>query len=78
MLRVELLDDKGKPVKIQATRVVIYDVTTGNPLSLVVEFHAGAYYTSHVDDEDFNFLLESLGINKTVLVDEINISPRIE
>ena len=78
MLRVELLDDKGRPVKMKATRVVIYDVATGNPLSLVVEFHEGAYYTSHVDDEDFNSLLESLGVNKTVLVDEITLSPRIE
>lgn len=78
MLRAEIFDEDGKPLKIRATRVVIYDETTGNPLSLVVEFHPGAYYTSQVGDKDFNSLLESLGVNKTVLVDEIDLSPRIE
>ena len=78
MLRAEILDDKGQPVKIKATRIVIYDETTGNPLSLVVEFHPGAYYTSQVGDKDFNSLLESLGINKTVLVDKMDSSFRIE
>lgn len=78
MLRAEILDDKGQPVKIKATRIVIYDETTGNPLSLVVEFHPGAYYTSQVGDKDFNSLLESLGVNKTVLVDKMDASFRIE
>lgn len=78
MLRAEILDDKGQPVKIKATRIVIYDETTGNPLSLVVEFHPGAYYTSQVGDKDFNSLLESLGVNKTVLVDKMDSSFRIE
>jgi hypothetical protein len=78
VLRAEILDDKGQPVKIKATRIVIYDETTGNPLSLVVEFHPGAYYTSQVGDKDFNSLLESLGVNKTVLVDKMDASFRIE
>jgi len=78
VLRAEILDDKGQPVKIKATRIVIYDETTGNPLSLVVEFHPGAYYTSQVGDKDFNSLLESLGVNKTVLVDKMDSSFRIE
>lgn len=78
MLRAEILDDKGQPVKIKATRIVIYDETTGNPLSLVVEFHPGAYYTSQVGDKDFNSLLESLGVNKAVLVDKMDSSFRIE
>tara|TARA_B100000700_G_C14904542_1_gene789069 strand:- start:574 stop:813 length:240 start_codon:yes stop_codon:yes gene_type:complete len=78
VLRAEILDENGKPRKIKGTRIVVYDEKTGNPLSLVVEFHEGAYYTSQVGDKDFNSLLESLGVNKTVLVDEIDLSPRIE
>ena len=77
MLRAELLDENGKPLKVKTTRVVVYDEATGNPLSLIVEFHPGAYYTSQVGDKDFNSLLESLGVNKTVLVDEVDISPHI-
>lgn len=78
MLRAEILDDKGQPLNIKATRIVIYDETTGNPLSLVVEFHPGAYYTSQVGDEDFNTLLESLGVNRSVIVDTIDTKLRIE
>jgi hypothetical protein len=78
VLRVELLDEDGKPRKIKATRIVVYDATTDNPLSLVVEFHPGAYYTSQVGDDDFNSLLESLGVNKAVIVDKIDMTPRIE
>jgi len=78
VLRVELLDSDGKPRKIKATRIVIYDDITSNPLSLVVEFHPGAYYTSQVGDDDFTSLLESLGINKSVIVDKIDTIPRIE
>jgi hypothetical protein len=72
MLRVELLDEDGRPKKMQATRLVVYDEDTGNPISLAVEYHPGVYYTSQIGDSDFNALLESLGINKTMLFDVID------
>ncbi len=80
MLRLEFLDEDGQPRKVRATRLVVYDEATNNPISLVLEFHPGAYYTSHVGDKDFNGLLDSLGVNQTVIVDEIQLNqgPAIE
>ena len=75
-LRVEILDERGVPRKLKATRLVVYDEATDNPISLVIEFHPGAYYTSQVGDEDFNSLLENLGVNKTMLVDTFDIKEK--
>jgi hypothetical protein len=72
-LRVEILGEDGTPRKLKATRLVVYDEATDNPISLVIEFHPGAYYTSQVGDDDFNSLLENLGVNKTMLVDTLDI-----
>lgn len=72
-LRVEILGEDGIPRKLKATRLVVYDEDTDNPISLVIEFHPGAYYTSQVGDDDFNDLLENLGVNKTMLFDTLDI-----
>lgn len=69
-MRVETHNKLRDPQIIYASRVVVYDALD-NPVSVTVEVENGVIITSHAGDPDFNRILRELGIDKTVIVQEI-------
>lgn len=66
-----------EPQEIEATRVVVLD-QYDNPVALAVEVESGIIIadTAREDNEiEFNQLLQSLGINKTVIVTDAKQRP---
>ncbi len=66
-----------EPQEIEATRVVVLD-QYDNPVALAVEVDAGIIIaeTAREDNElEFNQLLQSLGINKTVIITDAKQRP---
>ena len=74
-MRLESHYRLGQPVSIPSTRVVVYD-DMENPIALVVKLDDGQYFAAHVDDDDFQDALVSLGINRTVVVRQVRPKPR--
>ncbi len=70
-MRIELLDGVGNPLVLPATRVVVYD-DYDNPIALVVKHRQGFIYAGHVRDKEFQDYLHILGIDKTVIVNELD------
>jgi hypothetical protein len=68
---VEIHDHLGKPVRIKATRVVVYD-DFGNPLSMTLSRGPNWAQSAHAGDDNFEALLEELGIRRTVVVTEFD------
>jgi hypothetical protein len=64
---VEIHDHLGNPLRIPATRVVVYD-DYGNPLSLTIQRAPGWVQSTHAGDANYEELLEELGIRRTVIV----------
>jgi hypothetical protein len=71
-LRLEILDDKGKPHHIHAGRVVIYDGITDTPISIAHEFSPGICFATCAGNEDFESTLRALGVDRTVIVEKID------
>lgn len=69
---VEIHDHLGKPLRVNATRVVVYD-DYGNPLSMTVVKNANWVQSAHAGDDNFEELLEELGIRRTVVVTEFDV-----
>lgn len=61
-------------VVIEATRVVVED-DLGNPVALALEFGPNQILAVTADDPKFNQVLAELGINKTVLVEDVFQTP---
>ena len=59
---------------VEATRVVVED-DHGNPIALALEFAPGQILAVTADSSDFNAVLASLGIKKTVLVEDVHQTP---
>jgi|GEM_PF-3488101 len=66
-MRIEFHNGLTQPTSAEVTRVVVYDMYN-NPVSLAVEIDNGVIITSTAEHPDFNTLLQSMGINKTVIV----------
>ena len=71
-LRLEIIDDHGKPLHVKAARVVVYDAATDNPIALAHEFSPGVFIATCAGNDDFNKMLQSLGIDRTLIVDKID------
>ena len=61
-------------VVIEATRVVVED-DLGNPVALALEFGPNQILAVTADDPKFNQVLAELGIDKTVLVEDVFQTP---
>ena len=71
-MKVEILDGLGKPLVVNATRVLVTD-DAGTPLAFAVSFvrdGAGREIVrlGHAGEKDFNAQMRANGINRTVLV----------
>lgn len=68
-------DRLRNPRRIKATRVVIED-DFGNPVGAFLQVEPGHIVAEIADDEQkFNSFLRQLGINKTIVIDEIKPQP---
>ena len=61
-------------VVIEATRVVVED-DLGNPVALALEYAPNQIFTATLDDPEFNRVLAELGIDKTLLVEDVFQTP---
>ena len=73
---VKILRGGGQgPLVIPDATLMIVEDAKGNPVSLACEYglpgHLGAFEVSHCKDPEFNELLHRLGINKTVIVEDL-------
>jgi len=78
-LRLEIIDENGKTRHIRAGRVVIYDEVTNTPISLAHEFSPGICFATCAGNDDFEAMLKSLGVDRTVIIEKIDTDnlPRI-
>jgi len=61
----------AKPEVIEATQVVIKQAD-GTPIGVAAEYGPeGAHAVSHAGDDDFNKILEALGIDRLVITDSL-------
>jgi len=77
-MRIIAHNNMGKPQVIEATRLVIED-DLGNPVCVAMQFgppgQPGGIIIENADAENWNDILRQLGINKTVIVTDINQKP---
>lgn len=65
----------GKTYSIDNLAVVVVNDRFGNPLMVACELSPGMYEIAKVGDPDFEKALQVLGINKTVVVTDIQPPP---
>ena len=70
-MRIEGHDKLGNPIKVDLTRLVIYD-DFDNPVAVAVKYSHGFLYVGHIRDPEFQDYLHLLGIDKTVIVNTID------
>jgi len=76
-MKVEMHNKLGRPQTVEASRVVIYDCYD-NPIMICMEYDPqGGYLYSTADDPQFNNYLRQLGIDKTVVVSDIQGLPLV-
>lgn len=71
-MRVELHDNLRQPLSLQATRLVVYDLYD-NPIAVVVQMEDNRYVAATCANPSFEKILKSLGINKTLVVEHLNV-----
>lgn len=69
---VEILDDRGHPLRIPASRVVIRDSNTNTPIAVAAEFTPQGYIVATATDKDFQKTLRIIGVLDSVLVTEMS------
>jgi hypothetical protein len=71
---IEFHDHLGRPQRVQVTRVVVFD-KNGTPLGLGVNYGeqngVEQNFVSTAGNEDFNALLQHLGLNITTFVTDV-------
>lgn len=72
---LEFHDNLGRPQRVEATRLVVYDSLHHNPLIVCVEWERGGQFISKYDEADFNQVLHNLGLRHTVICTEIQERP---
>lgn len=76
-MQLEFYDSLGKPQCHQASRVVIKS-SAGAILAAVVEYQPDVYYITHHEDPNFERVLQTMGVLKTVLVTQEIKAPTLE
>lgn len=64
------LGDKS-PLLRDGMRMVVLEDNAGVPLAVACELVDGEVFISRATDEDFNRVLDRLGFNKFVIVDDV-------
>ena len=67
-MRLEILDDRGCPLVVEASRVVAY-ADGGTPIAAIYRRAPGAYACLRAGDSRFREGLDALGVFRTVVVD---------
>ena len=70
-MKIESFKNLSQPSVIEASRVVIRDSTTNNPVCCIIEFEPGQFWITTQADKEFNKALSLLRINDTVVVDRV-------
>ena len=72
---VEVHNKLGEPQRIEATRLVVRDPVVG-VVAVVIEAGPHHFYAVHLGDGDeaVNRALQSMGINETVVTDQLSLS----
>ncbi len=73
-MHIVINDNLGKAQKIPVNSVVVYD-DAGTPIAASIKLMDRAIMTSHYQDSDFHEVLRSLGVDKTIFVENINVNP---
>jgi len=71
-MKIESFKNYGQPRVTEASRVLIRDEGTGNPVCCVIEFAPGQFWITHQGDEKFDKALEVLGVSDTVVTEVID------
>ena len=71
-MKIESFNSLTQPSVIEATRVVIGDKGTNNPVCCIIEFEPGQFWITTQADKNFSQALEAMHINDTVIVDQID------
>ncbi len=71
-MRVELHDGLRGTMSLPATRVVVYD-DYDNPIALAVNVEGTQYVVATVTNASFHKILKAMGIDKTVVVQSIDV-----
>lgn len=69
---IELHNHGRQTQRLSATRVLIRD-EKGTPLAFVLEIEPGHYRLSHAGEPDFSRYLQEHGIDRTVVVDRLDL-----
>ncbi len=70
-MRLKAIQQLGGDVVDGEFAYVYVEDKFGNPLMVACELADGMYDVSHVGDPDFQSVLRSLGVDKTVVVDTV-------
>lgn len=70
-MRIECHDGFHNTQSIDATRVVAYD-SFDNPIAVVIEVDQNRYVAATASNKKFQEILNTMGINKTLVVKRIN------
>lgn len=74
MLKVTCIRQLGKDsVVVDNNGVVIIEDNFGNPIVVVVQIQPGVYTVVNSSDEDFNRVLQGLGIDKIVVNEKLQM-----
>ena len=72
-MKIESFKNLSQPSVIEASRVVIRDSATNNPVCCIIEFEPGQFWITTQADKEFNKALSLLRINDTVVVDRVTV-----
>ena len=75
MLHVEATQNLQPLPVLRASRVVIYAQDGVTPLVVAVEWRPGEFFVSKAGDADFVQTLRNLGIDRSVVVEQVQPSP---
>lgn len=67
-LQLDILDADGRPLVLQATRVVVRDAATQTPIAFAVTIGPQQHIAAAAADPDFARMLQGLRIDDTVIV----------
>jgi len=70
-MKIESFKNLTQPSVIEATRVVIRDEETNNPVCCIIEFEPGQFWITTQADKNFSQALDVLRVNDTIVVDHI-------
>lgn len=71
MIRVEAHNRFNDPQVIEATRVVLYDSETNQPLAIAVQLQDKQFHICHLQDPEFATLARMMGLGKTAIVKQL-------